>query len=137
MGNNLRDGLNRNLPFFVYDYGYADITLADFDPITTEIDWTSTPAQFDDSRLGYYRANGFLARPNADGDFYAITWAQYHAAIQNPEGQTDVAILATLVPQLYNGVENQWVDCLLVKVFSHSDQTYGSTATSINIGIIL
>ena len=136
MGINVRDGLNRNLPFFVFDYGYENIAAADFDPITTEIDWTSTPAQFDDSRLDYYRANGFLARPNADGDFYAITWAQYERAIANPHGLTDVQILATLVPQLYNGVQNQWIECLLVKVFAHTAQ-YATTCTDINVGIIL
>jgi len=131
-----QDGMFRGVPFFVHDYGYVNIAAADFDPITTEIDWTSTPAQFNDSRLGYYRKNGFLARPNADGNFYAITWAQYEQAMKNPHGLTEVQVIATLVPQLFNGVQNQWVECLLVKVFSHSAQ-YQSTCTTINVGIIL
>lgn len=135
MGINVRDGLNRNLPFFVQNYGYVNIAVVDFDPITTETDWRGA---LNASQVDYYRANGFLARPNADGNFYAITWQQYHEAMQNPHGLTEVAIIAALVPQLYNGVEDQWIECLLVKVFSHTgNQNYTTICTDINVGIIL
>ena len=137
MGN-VRDGLNRNLPFFVHDYGYVNIAAADFDPITTETDWRGA---LNISQVGSYRKNGFLARPNADGNFYAVTWDQYHRAMHNPHGLTEVQIIATIVPQLFNGVENQWIECLLIKVFAHGPGQNGgqhdTICTDINVGLLL
>ena len=134
MAVNVRDGLNRNVAFFIHDYGYVDISTADFDPITTETDWRGA---LDISQVGSYRTNGFLARPDADGLFYAITWAQYEQAMKNPHGLTEAQVIATLVPQAFSGVANQWIECLLVKVFATDDATYGTIAEAVNIGLIL
>jgi len=135
MAVNVRDGLNRNTPFFVFDYGYVDLSAADFDPLTTETDWRGA---LNDSQLGSYRMNGFLARPNADGLFYAITWAQYEQAMKNPHGLTEVQVIAALIPQAYLGVANQWIECPLIKIFyPDDDQEYKTVATAANIGLIL
>lgn len=138
MANKVTDGLNRGVPFFISEYGYVDISAADFDPLTTLTDWDGAfPEGVDDTRYGTYLKNGFLARPNADGNFYAISWTQLERAMGRARGRTRAAVLATLVPQLYNGMENQWVECLLVKVFASDDQSYATVATSINVGLIL
>ena len=134
MAVNVRDGLNRNIGFEVYAYGYLSIAAADFDPLTTETDWRGA---LNDSQVGSYRTNGFLARPDADGLFYAITWAQYEQAMKNPHGLTEAQVIATLVPQAFSGVANQWIECLLVKVFDADDAKYGTIAEAVNIGLIL
>ena len=128
------DGLNRNTPFFIQSYGYVNIAAADFDPITTETDWRGA---LNDSQIGSYQKNGFLARPDADGAFYAVTWDQYHTAMRHPAGLTEAQVIAAIVPQRFEGADNQWIECLLVKVFSHSDQTYAATCVNINVGLIL
>lgn len=128
------DGLNRNTPFFIETYGYVDISTTDFDPITTETDWRGA---LNDSQVGSYRKNGFLARPNADGAFYAVTWDQYYTAMRHPAGLTEAQVIAAIVPQRFEGVDNQWIECLLVKVFAADDQTYTTIATAINVGLIL
>ena len=128
------DGLNRNTPFFIQSYGYVNIAAADFDPITTETDWRGA---LNISQVGSYRKNGFLARPDADGAFYAVTWDQYHTAMAHPAGLTEAQVIAAIVPQRFEGADNQWIECLLVKVFAANDQTYTTIATSVNIGLIL
>ena len=130
----VKDGLNRTVPFFVQTYGYVNIAAADFDPLTTLTDWRGA---LNISQVGSYRKNGFLARPSVDGDFYAVTWDQYHNAMHNPHGLTEAQVIAAIVPQLFLGAATQWIECLLIKVFSHSDQTYGTTAPVCNIGLIL
>lgn len=130
----VQDGLSRNIPFFVDRYGYVNIVAAAFDPITTETDWRGA---LNDSQVDFYRKNGFLARPNDDGDFYAIQWEEYNEAMKNPHGLTEVQIIAALVPQLFNGVANQWIECLLIKIFAHTDEKYGCDATDCNIGLLL
>ena len=127
------DGLNRNTPFFTQAEGYVTIAAADFDPITTETDWRGA---LNISQVGSYRKNGFLARPDADGAFYAITWAQYHEAMAHPAGLTEVQVIAALVPQLFEGADNQWIEELLVKVFVHGGQ-YNTVCANINVGLIL
>ena len=134
MANKVTDGLNRGVPFFISTYGYVSIAAANFDPLTTDTDWRGA---LNDSQYDYYVKNGFLARPNADGAFYAITWAQLEDAMGRAHGLTRVQVLATLVPQQFLGAQSQWIECLLVKVFAANDQTYASTATAINVGIIL
>ena len=133
MGRNT-DGLNRNTPFFVQTYGYVDISANDFDPITTETDWRG---DLNISQVGSYRTNGFLARPDADGAFYAVTWDQYNTAMVHPAGQTEAEVIAAIVPQRFDGADNQWIECLLVKVFSSADQTYPTICDNINVGLIL
>lgn len=128
------DGLNRNTPFFIQDYGYVDISAADFDPITDEADWRGA---LNDSQVGSYRKNGFLARPDADGAFYAVTWDQYNTAMAHPAGLTEAQVIAAIVPQRFEGADNQWIECLLVKVFAADDDNYATIATSINVGLIL
>ena len=129
-----QDGLGRNIPFFVDRYGYVSVVAAGFDPLTTETDWRGA---LNDSQVGSYRKNGFLARPNADGNFYAIQWEEYNEAMKNPHGLTEAQVIAALVPQLFNGVENQWIECLLIKIFAHTDQKYSTIATDCNIGLLL
>ena len=133
MGRNT-DGLNRNTPFFVQTYGYVDISAADFDPITTETDWRGA---LNDSQVGLYRKNGFLARPDADGAVFAVTWDQYHAAMAHPAGLTEAQVIAAIVPQQFEGADNQWIECLLVKVFSSADEEYTTICDNINVGLIL
>ena len=128
------DGLNRNTPFFIQSYGYVNIAAANFDPITTEVDWRGA---LNISQVGSYRKNGFLARPDADGAFYAVTWDQYYTAMRHPAGLTEAQVIAAIVPQRFEGADNQWIECLLVKVFAANDQTYTTIATSVNIGLIL
>lgn len=128
------DGLNRNTPFFIQSYGYVSIAAADFDPITDETDWRGA---LNDSQVGSYRKNGFLARPDADGAFYAVTWDQYYTAMRHPAGLTEAQVIAAIVPQRFEGADNQWIECLLVKVFASNDGDYATVATSINVGLIL
>lgn len=134
MGNKVTDGLNRGVPFFFSDYGYATIAAANFDPLTTAVDWRGA---LNDSQYDYYVKNGFLARPWTNGAFYAITWAQLEDAMGRAHGLTRVQVLATLVPQEFLAVGGTWVECLLVKVFANDDATYATASTEINIGIIL
>ena len=63
------DGLNRNTPFFIQSYGYVSIAAADFDPITTEVDWRGA---LNDSQVGSYRKNGFLRDLMLTGVLYII-----------------------------------------------------------------
>lgn len=128
------DGLNRNTPFFIQSYGYVSIAAADFDPITTATDWRGA---LNISQVGSYRKNGFLARPDADGAFYAVTWDQYNTAMAHPAGLTEAQVIAAIVPQRFEGADNQWIECLLVKVFASNDGDYATVATSINVGLIL
>ena len=133
MAVNVRDGLNRNIGFEVYDYGYVSVAAADFDPLTTETDWRGA---LDDSQLGFYQTNGFFARPNADGIFYGITYAQYREAMINQHGLTEVQVIAALVPQAFLGVGSQWIECRLVKIFASNSQ-YATIGTAANIGLLL
>ena len=112
------DREGRNIPFFIDTYEYHVISTEDFDPI-------SDPS-LDASELGVYTSKGFLIRPNADGDLYAIPWYDYHF-----NGDS----LTGLVPVIYMGAQNQWVECRLIKVFAHNNAHYGSTCTAINVGI--
>lgn len=134
MANKVTDGLNRGVPFFLNDYGYANIAAADFDPITTETDWRGA---LDNSQLDFYRKNGFLVRPWTDGAFYAITWNQYYNALKAAHGQAEAVVLAALVPQEFLAVGGTWVECLLVKVFANNDGDYQTASTEINIGLLL
>lgn len=130
----LRNGEGINQPIFVRDYGYVDISTEDFDPITTLHDWKyPSPLEMHASRQGMYMKKGFLARPNADGNFYAITLAQYKDA---GNSFTDRAGNA-LEPQLFLGAANEWIECPLAKVFASDDACFANTATAINVGEIL
>lgn len=125
-------GNNVNVPFLVDDYGYVDISTADFDPITTLTDWKYPLGTMHASRQGMYIRKGFLARPNADGNFYAITYRQYHEVGGSFQDRRGV----DLVPQLFLGAANQWIECPLVKVFA-TDEGSGTECTAINVGLIL
>ena len=130
----VKDGLNRTVPFLVHDYGQINIAAADFDPLTTLTDWRGA---LNISQAGSYRKNGFLVRPWTDGDFYAITWAQYEQAMKNPHGLTEAQVIATLIPQEYLARAGTWIEALLIKVFAHSNQTYPTVSVEINVGLIL
>jgi hypothetical protein len=126
------NGYNVNIPILVDDYGYVDISTADFDPITTLHDWKYPVAEMNISRRDQYRRNGFLARPNADGLFYAITYRQYHEVGESFQNRRGV----DLVPQPFLGVANEWIECPLVKVFAQ-DEASGTECDAINVGLIL
>jgi hypothetical protein len=128
----ITNGYNVNTPLLVDDYGYVDITTDDFDPITTLTDWKYPLGTMHISRRGMYIRKGFLARPNADGFVYAITYRQYHevgGSFQDRQG-------VDLVPQPFLGVANQWIECPLVKVFAQ-DTASGTECDALNIGLIL
>jgi len=57
--------------------------------------------------------------------------------MRHPAGLTEAQVIAAIVPQRFEGADNQWIECLLVKVFAANDQTYTTIATSVNIGLIL
>lgn len=130
----LRNGEGINQPIFCRDYGYVDISTDDFDPITTLHDWKyPSPLEMHASRQGMYMKKGFLARPDADGDFYAITLAQYKDArnsFTDREGND-------LEPELFHGTKETWIECPLAKVFASDDACFATVATSINVGEIL
>jgi hypothetical protein len=125
------NGYNVNIPILVDDYGYVDISTADFDPITTLHDWKYPVAEMNISRQGQYIRNGFLARPNATGLFYAITYRQYHEVGGSFQDRG-----VDLVPQPFLGVANEWIECPLVKVFAQ-DEASGTECDAINVGLIL
>ena len=128
----ITNGYNVNVAFYVDDYGYVDISTADFDPITTLTDWAYPAGSMHASRRGMYIRKGFLARPNVTGNFYAITYRQYHevgGSFQDRDGND-------LVPQLFLATANQWIECPLVKVCV-TDEGSGNESTAINVGLIL
>ena len=55
----------------------------------------------------------------------------------HPAGKTEAEVIAAIVPQRFEGADNQWIECLLVKVFSSADQTYPTICDNINVGLIL
>jgi hypothetical protein len=125
-------GNNVNVPFLVDDYGYVDISTDDFDPITDLTDWKYPAGSMNASRRGMYIRKGFLARPNDDGNFYAITYRQYHEVGGSFQDRRGV----DLEPQLFLGSANTWIECPLVKVFA-TDAGSGTECTAINVGLIL
>lgn len=116
----LTDGQGRNVPLFLDYYRYFSIATADFSPLEDP-----SPA---DIETGIFEEKGFLARPNADGNFYAIQLKDY---LDNGKSFTG------LVPEPFLGKDGQWIECRLIKVFASNDAQYGSTATAINYGITI
>src|SRR5512133_1827594 len=106
-------------PAFVDDILYVNVATADFSPI--EDPSPSIPS------LDAYK--GFLVRPQADGNFYGITYTQWVRAGR------PVALTA-LVPVLITVSANQWLECPMVKIFAANDATYPCTANPLNIGVI-
>jgi hypothetical protein len=134
----------RALPLIVEDFNVEDITNDDFDPITTlhDADNVHPSVMTEERAIAKYEKKGFLVRPNADGDLYVVTHRQYLEAVKDDKRTlaTRVAILATLEPKKWNGVENQWCECPIIKVFgADGDRTghYATDATEIIVGIIL
>lgn len=131
------------VPFLCDDYFLEDITTDAFDPLTTLHDSEHVhPTEMDiEHAWGLYGKNGFLVRPNADGDLYCITRRQLENAVRsNATKAQRVTALADLEPKKFNGVANTWVECPVVKVMGgDGDGTghYVSEATEIQIGIIL
>lgn len=109
-----------NLPEFVDDIYYANVATADFSPLE---DPSPTVGDIDSFK-------GFLVRPQADGNLYGITWRQYEKAGKPTS-------LSALVPVLVTCTANQWIECVYVKVFAGNDATYPTTASPLNIGVIL
>lgn len=133
----------RAIPFFVDDFFLEDITTDAFDPLTTlhDSEHVAPTEMAEEHAEGLYAKNGFLVRPNADGDLYVVTWRQLDKVIRNNSTYAEkVAALALLEPKRYNGVANQWLECPVVKVLGgDGDGTghYVSVATEIIAGIIL
>lgn len=116
----LLDSQGRNQPFFVDYYEWYSIATEDFSPIE---DPSLSVAE-----IGAYTEKGFLVKPNASGTLYAITLYDY-----NRNGKS----LTGLRPEPYPGVENEWIECRLVKVYRVNTGTYRSVATQITIGITI
>lgn len=116
----LTDSQGRNIPFFLDYYRHFSIATADFSPL-------EDPSPVD-IETGIFEEKGFIAKPNADGAFYAIQLFDYLA-----NGKS----LIGLVPQKFNGKDGQWIECRLVKVFASNDSTYATIATEINYGITI
>ncbi len=134
----------RALPLIVEDFNLEDITTDAFDPVTTlnDAEFVHPNDMPEERAIAKYEKKGFMVRPNADGALYVVTHRQYIEACKNG-GHTLAlrqAILATLEPKKWNGVENQWCECPIIKVLGGSgDRTghYASVATEIIVGIIL
>ncbi len=133
------DGENLNVPFFVDDYGEVDISVTDFDPVTTLRDWKYVATDMHASRLGNYLKKGFLIRPSATGVIFAITLRQFKEAIKHPVGQNDATILAGLVPEQISVNVNQWLECRLIKVFGadSSPELSDEVVETIDVGWLL
>ena len=131
------DGDNLNTPFFVDDYGYVDVSVSDFDPVTTLTDWKYPDGTMHESRLGSYTKNGFLVRCDTAGVLQAITLRQFKEAIKHPAGDDDATILATLVPEPITLTANQWLECRLIKVFAATSSAELDLLEDINVGTLL
>lgn len=130
-------------PLFVDDTWVEDISGDAFDPIVTlhDIDHVHPTAMTEQHAAALYAKNGFLVRPNADGDLYVVTWRQLQNVVRsNATFDEKQAALALIEPRVLNGKDGQWIECSVVKVFGgDGDGTghYVSVATEIQIGIIL
>jgi len=131
------------VPFFVYDWHLIDLSTAHFDPITDlhDDDYVSPDEMAEQRAIALYEKNGFLARPNADGAFYAVSLARYNDAIKGADTLAKRRIaLAALLPKKFNALAGSWIECPLVKIFDNSgDRTghYETVATEVEVGIIL
>lgn len=130
-------------PLFVDDTWTEDITTDAFDPIVTlhDIDHVHATEMTEPHAAAYYAKNGFLVRPNADGDLWVVTWRQLQNVVRsNATFDEKQAALPDIEPRRINGKDGQWLECSVVKVFGgDGDRTghYASVATEIQIGIIL
>ncbi len=137
----LQDITGRSIAFLVDDYNYELLT-ATFDPITDlhDEDHAGATHMTWQHAVAHYENNGFLARPNEAGAFYAVTWRQYQNALNKQMTYAErVAVLATLVPKRFNAEADKWVECPLVKVYGingDGDQSYVTIASAMNVGII-
>lgn len=133
----------RALAIFVDDFFPEDITNAAFDPIGTlhDSEHVHPTVMTEPHCEGLYAKNGFLVRPDADGELYVITWRQYQEAVK--AGMTIAekrVVLAALEPKKFNGLAGNWVECAVVKVYGTDGDGTGhseSVATGVEIGIIL
>lgn len=113
------DGQGRNIPFFIDFFELKSILINDFSPIEDP--------SLSDSEIGVYVDKGFLVRPNADGALYGITLYAY---------ENNSKSLTGLLPEKYLGVDNQWIECRFVKVYSNNVD-WVTVATEINVGITI
>jgi hypothetical protein len=116
----LIDSGGRNVPLFIDFYERYSIVNEDFSPLED--------ASLTDSEIGVYIDKGFLVRPSADGDLYGITLYAY---------QKNDKSLTGLIPQPFDGIANQWIECRFVKVYRGNVGTYRSVAPTITIGVTL
>jgi hypothetical protein len=78
--------------------------------------------------------NGFLVRPNADGDVYGIPLHDYR---NNIDKTTQLPTLTGLSPKRFLGSQNQWIECRFIKIYAHNDSHFVTTATAINVGFTI
>lgn len=116
----ITDSGGRNLGFFIDYFERHTISTEDFNP--------SADPSLTASKIGTYMDKGFLVRPNADGDFYGITLYAYERNNKS---------LVGLIPEPFDGLANEWIECRFVKVYSTTDGTYGSSATAVTIGVTI
>ena len=138
----LQDITGRSIAFLVDDYNYEALTNNSFDPLTDLHDAEHvTPTHMTwQHAVAHYGKNGFLARPNEGGAFYAVTWRQFQNAINKEMTYAErVVVLATLIPKRFNSVIDTWIECPLIKVYGlngDGDQNYITIASHMNVGII-
>ena len=115
----LHDAEGRRVALWVDDAEQYDISASDFSPLEGVLT---------DAEQQKYIKRGFAVKGNADGTIYVITWREW---IHHRK------VLADCTPVAIYALGSQWEPLPVIKVFSHSDQTYATTSTAINVGIIL
>lgn len=130
-------------PFFPDDFNVEDLSLGDFDPITTLHDADNVhPDEMSEERAeAKYAKRGFLVRPETAGSLYVVTWRQYVESLRAGMTRAErLAALAALVPKEWDGIAGQWCEIPVVKVFGRDGDGMGhyeSETTNVRIGIIL
>lgn len=131
------------VPFIVWDSWTESINGVDFDPIGTLHDHDNVhPTEMSEQRAeAKYAKNGFLIKPNVDGDIYCVTWEQLRDAcqIKNISFTNKQTVLSGIIPHKLYGKEKEWIECAVVKVFGTDGDGTGhfqATATEIQVGLI-
>jgi hypothetical protein len=115
----IHDAEGRGLGLWVDDIENYSIATADFSPLEGSL--TDTEQQ-------KYIRRGFAVRGDVDGTIYVITWREWK---HNRE------VLADCTPVPLYALGGLFETVPVIKVFASNDQTYATTPTNINVGIIL
>ena len=116
------DGVNLNI--IPDDILYFNLATADFSPSEDP-----SPSEYpEDGGVDHIMDKGFYVRPQAAGNLYGVTLRQY---------QKNGKSLSGIKPALITCAANAWIECRFVKIFATNDALYPTTASPINIGVIL